>query len=209
MQDLLRGIAWLGHASFRISNGTVIYIDPWKLAGGPQADVILITHNHHDHLSPEDIARIAGPETRIVCPPVCVGELPGRNVRAVQPGDDVQLGDVSVHVVAAYNTDKPNHPHSAGHVGYVITTAGRSIYHAGDTDVIPEMKAIECDVALLPMGGTYTMNAEQAAEAAAMIHPQIVVPMHWGRLVGSEEDVRRLEALMPEGVQLAVMEAEA
>ena len=208
MEAMLQGLTWLGHASFRVVGEKIVYIDPWQLTGGPQADLILVTHAHHDHLSVEDIDRISGPDTEILCPPDCVAQLPGRKVRAVRPGDALVVAGIPVQVVPAYNTDKPNHPRSAGHVGYIIEIGGRRIYHAGDTDLIPEMTGIVCDVALLPMGGTYTMNADQAAAAASAIHPQVVVPMHWGRLVGTEKDVERLMRLMPAAVRLVVMTAE-
>ncbi len=208
MDRLLQGLTWLGHASFRIVAESVVYIDPWKLSGGPQADLILVTHGHHDHLSVDDIALISGPETTVLCPPDCIAELRASRAQAVRPGDALQVGNVKVQVVPAYNTDKPNHPRSAGHVGYIVEIDGRRIYHAGDTDLIPEMAGVVCDIALLPMGGTYTMNAEQAAQAAERIGPQIVVPMHWGRLVGTEKDVERLSRLMPKGVRLVVMTAE-
>jgi L-ascorbate metabolism protein UlaG (beta-lactamase superfamily) len=209
MNDLLRGVSWLGHASFRIVDGATVYIDPWQLDGGPQADVILVTHGHHDHLSPSDIALIAGPQTQIVGPAAAMDEISDHSVHVVRPGDKLRLGEVTIQVVPAYNTDKPNHPQSAGHVGYIVDIGGRLLYHAGDTDVIPEMQGIVCDVALLPMGGKYTMDAAQAAEAAALIKPRIVVPMHWGRIIGSREDVQRMEAQMPEGVQLVVLEPES
>jgi L-ascorbate metabolism protein UlaG (beta-lactamase superfamily) len=110
--------------------------------------------------------------------------------------------------VPSYNTNKPNHPQSAGNVGYIVEAQGRRIYHAGDTDLISEMASIRCDVALLPMGGKYTMNAEEAAEAAGRMTTKVVVPMHWGDIVGTAEDVERLRKLMPAGVELAVLKPE-
>jgi L-ascorbate metabolism protein UlaG (beta-lactamase superfamily) len=204
-KELVQGIEWLGHASFRILDGQVIYIDPWQLEGGVAADVILVTHGHRDHLSPEDIAKISTPDTVLVCCASCADELQG-NVHAVQPGDTVEIGGMRVEVVPAYNTDKPNHPQEAGHVGYVLEIEGRRIYHAGDTDLIAEMDEIQCDVALLPMGGTYTMDAAQAAEAVRRIGPQVAIPMHWGRVVGSESDVERFRELAPESVEVVVLE---
>jgi L-ascorbate metabolism protein UlaG (beta-lactamase superfamily) len=185
----------------------VIYLDPWKLAHVKPADLILITHGHRDHLSPDDIARISQPNTVIVCPPSCAGQLIG-DVRAIQPGESLQVGDARIEAVPSYNTNKPNHPQSAGNVGYIVEAQGRRIYHAGDTDLISEMASIRCDVALLPMGGKYTMNAEEAAEAAGRMTTKVVVPMHWGDIVGTAEDVERLRKLMPAGVELAVLKPE-
>lgn len=204
---MLKGIHWLGHASFRIEDGVVLYIDPWKLAQALPADIILITHGHHDHLSKEDIARISKPGTVIVAPGACRGQLKG-DVRAVKPGDSLQIGEVSVEAVPSYNTNKPNHPRSANNVGYIVSVGGRRIYHAGDTDLIPEMSSIRCDVALLPIGGAYTMNAEEAAEAAKRIAPSVVVPMHWGDIVGSAADVERLKKRIGPGIEVAALKPE-
>ena len=202
---MLENIHWLGHASFYLQGSATIYIDPWKLGDGlPLADIILVSHGHRDHLSPDDIAKIRQSSTVIVAAASCADQISGE-VRAVKPGDALTIGDVKIEVVHAYNTDKPNHPRSAGNVGFVVEMDGSRTYHAGDTDVIPEMADISCDIALLPMGGTYTMNAEQAAEAASIIGPSVVVPMHWGDIVGSEDDVKRLRSLLPEGMQLAVL----
>lgn len=210
---LLGGIHWLGHASFRIvAEEMVIYIDPWKLEPGPKADLILITHGHRDHLSVDDIAVIARPDTVIVCAKPYSGQL-GGDVRPITAGETLLVGEATITAVPSYNTDKPNHLKSAGNVGYVLGIGGRRIYHAGDTDLIPEMADLDCEVALLPMGGTYTMNAEEAAQAAARIKPKIVVPMHWGGIVGTRQDVERFEQrvqkLTDSSVQVVVMQVEA
>ena len=205
MEELLQGIEWLGHASFRICGEKVIYIDPWQISGGPSADVILVTHGHRDHLSLEDIAKIRTPETAVVCAACCADELQGE-VHAVKAGDVVEVAGLRIEVAPAYNINKPNHPMEAGHVGYIIEAEGRRVYHAGDTDLIPEMDEIRCDVALLPMGGTYTMDAQEAAEALKRIGPKVAIPMHWGRIVGKANDAQRFGELAPASVEVVVLE---
>lgn len=204
---MLEGIHWLGHASVRIDDDVVIYIDPWKITDEKPADLILVTHGHHDHLSLEDIDRLSTPETVIVCPASCAEDLSG-DVHTISVGDSLQVGEVSIEAVPSYNTDKPNHPRVAGNVGYIVEVGGRRIYHAGDTDLIPEMDDIRCDVALLPAGGTYTMDADEAAQALSHIEAHVAVPIHWGEIVGSEEDAQRFKDQAPEEVEVVILEGE-
>ncbi len=181
-------IRWLGHATFRIEGSqTTVYIDPWKLADPKPADVICITHSHFDHLSEEDVQKIRKPSTVIIGPPDCKASF-GDAFKSIAPGQSVEVGDVKVEAVPAYNTDKEFHPKKNAWVGYIITIDGVRVYHAGDSDVIPEMSKVCADVALLPVGGTYTMTAAQAGEATSKINPRVAVPMHWGDIVGSEKD---------------------
>ena len=188
MTDLLNGITWLGHDSFRIAvPGAVVYIDPWKLDKADKADLILITHEHHDHFSPDDLDKLRKPETVVVTIQAVAAELRG-DVRVVKPGDQLEVKGITVAAVPAYNRAKQFHPKSAGHVGFVVSIGGRRIYHAGDTDVIPEMDQVQADVALLPVGGKYTMTAAEAAEAANRIKPKVAVPMHWGDIIGTRAD---------------------
>jgi L-ascorbate metabolism protein UlaG (beta-lactamase superfamily) len=194
MDKLLEGITWLGHASFKIKAAEgVIYIDPWKLKSDEPADLILITHDHHDHLSPDDVAKISKPGTVVVTIAAAAAKLKG-DVRVVKPGDKLTVKGVAIEVVPAYNPKKQFHPRAQGHVGYVLTMGGRRIYHAGDTDVIPEMAHIKTDVALLPAGGKFTMDAHEAAQAANLIQPKLAVPMHWGDLIGSQADADTFRA---------------
>ena len=196
-------IHWLGHASFRIDGkGAVVYIDPWKIAGGPRADVVLVTHEHFDHCSPEDVQKVAGEGTVIVAPEPCRPALEGAGakLRTVAPGDAIEVGGVKVRAVAAYNTEPDRqgfHPRDPQipRVGYVVDVDGASVYHTGDTDVIPEMEGIAPDIALVPVGGTYTMGAAQAAEAARLMGAAAVVPMHWGDIVGERRDAERFAEL--------------
>lgn len=205
-------IHWLGHDSFRIDgDGIVIYIDPYKIKDGPKPDLILITHDHKDHASPEDVAKIQHSETTIVTASAAAAKFQGR-IQTVKPGDKLNIKGISIEAVPAYNTNKfrspgvPFHPQESGYVGYILTVNGIRIYHAGDTDAIPEMKSVHCDVALLPVSGIYVMTAEEAATAAAMIHTKIVIPMHVGKGIGSLEDAERLKTISSVPVTILPME---
>jgi L-ascorbate metabolism protein UlaG (beta-lactamase superfamily) len=179
---------WLGHAAFMLEGaGVTVYIDPYELQGQlPKADIILVTHSHHDHLSLDDIREIAKAETVLVAPPDCTG-WKGKTI-SLKAGQSTQLGEVKIEAVPAYNVGKQFHPKERGWVGYIITLEGKRFYHAGDTDLIPEMSQIHADVAFLPVGGKYTMDATEAAKAANTIKPELAVPMHWGTIVGSQSD---------------------
>jgi L-ascorbate metabolism protein UlaG (beta-lactamase superfamily) len=207
IRRLLRGVMWLGHASFLIQDQRTVYIDPYDLPTGlPPADLVLITHDHSDHLSPKDIQKIIGDSTIVVSIEAVKDRLPEavRYFRAVRPGDTLTIQDMEIDIFPAYNVDKKFHPKKAGYVGFVIHTGGRAVYHAGDTDLIPEMKKVKTDVALLPVGGKFTMDAIQAAEAAQLIKPKVAVPMHWGKIVGSEEDAKVFETKA--GVPVVILE---
>jgi L-ascorbate metabolism protein UlaG (beta-lactamase superfamily) len=198
-KKLTAGIHWLGHDSFRIDGeGVVIYLDPYQLKGGPKADLILITHDHQDHASPIDVARIQKPETVIVTTAKAAEKFKGE-IKTVKPGDELTVKGVAIQAVPAYNVNKfrspgvPFHPREVGNVGFVITVKGVRIYHTGDSDFIPEMKGLAPDVALLPVSGTYVMTAEEAVEAAAAIKPKVAVPMHVGAGIGSLADAQRFQ----------------
>jgi L-ascorbate metabolism protein UlaG (beta-lactamase superfamily) len=199
---LLQNLHWLGHDSFRLDGPPVIYFDPWKLSpGGPVADLVLVSHDHGDHCSPNDVKMISDPKTVVIANPTAAAKLPG--ARVMRPGEKITVGDVTVEAVPAYNTSKfrspgnPFHPKKAEHNGYIVTVAGERLYHAGDTDHIPEMSAVKCDVALLPVSGTYVMTADEAAAAAQTIKPRVAVPMHYGDpdVVGVRTDAEHFKKL--------------
>jgi L-ascorbate metabolism protein UlaG (beta-lactamase superfamily) len=190
-------IHWLGHASFRIEDGaTQIYIDPWKVpANSPKADVIFITHAHYDHFSVEDIARIRKDTTAFLATKDVAHQIKG-TVIAVTAGEIYNVGELKVRTVPAYNLKKQFHPKQSNWVGYIISlSTEQKIYHSGDCDFMPEMKSVVTDYALLPIGGTYTMSAKEAAEAANAFKPRAVIPMHWGDIVGGPADLEEFRRL--------------
>jgi L-ascorbate metabolism protein UlaG (beta-lactamase superfamily) len=181
---ILEHLHWLGHASFRLDGPQAVYFDPVDIGSEPPpADIILISHDHQDHLSIGDLKKISGPDTIIITIPSIATSLEGSGVtyaevRAAQPGEQMTVGDVEIETVPAYNIGKSYHPKEARYLGFIVTLGGERLYFAGDTDHIPEMADIDCDVALLPVGGTYTMDIEEAAQATADIGPKVAVPMH-------------------------------
>lgn len=201
---MVENIFWLGHDSFRLKGEKVVYIDPWKLApNAEKADIVLVTHEHRDHFSPDDIVKISKPDTIIVAPQ-SVAAKSNLKIQVVKPGDKVTVSGIPIEVVPAYNPNKQFHPKSAGHVGYIVTLGGKRIYHAGDTDVIPEMAQIQCDIALLPVSGKYVMTAREAVEAAHTIRPALAIPMHWGdeTVVGTRADAEEFKRLTQVPVEI-------
>jgi L-ascorbate metabolism protein UlaG (beta-lactamase superfamily) len=196
---------WLGHDCFRIDGPPVVYVDPYQLSDGlPPADLILITHDHFDHLSPADVAKLHQASTVVVAPKEVVGKL-SVPITAIAAGESKTAAGIKVKAVPAYNTNKTFHPKEDGKVGFIFTVSGVTYYHAGDTDVIPEMTGLAPDVALLPVSGTYVMTAQEAAKAARAIKPKVAVPMHYGAIVGSEEDAKKFAKLLEgSGIQVVI-----
>jgi L-ascorbate metabolism protein UlaG (beta-lactamase superfamily) len=193
MSELTKQIHWLGHAAVKITGEKTIYVDPFEISGGEPADLILITHDHYDHLSPKDVAKIRTETTVVVVPSGCRGKLSGK-VELISSGEKKVFAEIAVEAVPAYNIGKDFHPRPKGGLGYVVTVNGIRIYQAGDTDRIPEMKSLRnIDVAILPVGGTYTMNPREAAEAAADIRPKVAIPIHYGKIVGSTKDAETFQ----------------
>lgn len=198
----------LNHAAFKLKEDKIIYIDVFKIP--PQrekADIVLITHEHFDHLSLEDMKKVVTEKTAVVCAQQCEAEvkrLNAKNVKVLFPGDTCTKGEIIITATESYNTNKfraPGvvfHPKEDRKLGYIIQLDKTRIYHAGDTDVINEMKTFgRIDVALLPVSGTYVMTPEEAAQAAEIIKPKIAVPMHWGSIVGTRADAEKFKGMAP------------
>ncbi len=199
-------ITWLGHDSMKIKgDGKVVYIDPWKLKDAEPADIVLVTHEHYDHCSPADVEKVSKMEgTTVVATADSARKLKG-DVMVVKPGDTVEVDGVTIEVVPAYNTNKSFHPKNSNWVGFIVTMGGKSIYHAGDTDYIPEMDGFKVDVALVPVSGTYVMDAEEAAEAVNRMKPRIAVPMHYGDIVGTEADAEKFKSLVSSDIEVKIL----
>ncbi len=213
MENMLKNLHWLGHDSFRLDASKIVYFDPWKLpSDSPKADIILVSHEHYDHFSPEDIKLISSKDTVIVCDKAVAkqsrGKVSCREVKILACADAVEIDGIKVKAVPSYNIGKSFHTKESGKLGYLVTIDGVTLYHAGDTDFIPEMKGYSCDIALLPVSGTYVMTADEAAEAALAIKPKIAIPMHWGDIVGSVDDARRFKKLLEGKIEVRILKGE-
>ncbi len=188
--EIMESIFWLGHDGFMIkADDKIVAIDPYQVGAVEPADILLITHAHYDHCSPEDVDKLQTDSTVIVTEPESAKQLSG-DIRIMKPGDAIDVKGTKIEAVAAYNTNKKFHPKKKNWLGFIVTLGGSRIYHAGDTDLIEEMADLQVDIALLPVSGTYVMTAEEAVEAAKLIKPAVAIPMHYDSLVGSEEDAQ-------------------
>ena len=196
------------HSSIRIEAGElVLYVDPFQLKQAPQdADLVFFTHDHFDHLSPPDVERVSKPETVFVAPAsaeaAAGAAAAGRPLVLVEPGGAYSASGLAFEAVPAYNPAKPFHPKQRRWVGYLLQAGGLRIYVAGDTDATGEAAALRCDVALLPIGGKYTMDPPQAAGLANAIRPAVVIPTHFGAVAGSAEDGERFAALVDPAIRV-------
>lgn len=204
---MLENINVLIHSSIRITGQKKIYIDPFKIDEYYcDADFIFITHDHYDHYSEGDIDKVRKSDTVYVVPSMLSTKLlkrgvPDTNIVPVEPNRIYNVDEFKFETIPAYNIGKPFHPKENGWVGYIIETNGLSYYIAGDTDITDESKKVKCDIALLPVGGTYTMNASEAAELANIIKPKVAVPIHYGDIVGSNDDAEMFKYLLNAGIE--------
>ena len=192
---MIERFTWFKQSAYRWDgDGATVYIDPWGVPeGAPEADVIFITHAHDDHFLPEEIQRLTGKATQIVAPRDIAAELSGK-VQPVSPGDTVEAGGIKGQAVPAYNIAEERlemHPKENGWVGYLLQLGDTTYYHAGDTDHLTDLETISPQVAFVPVGGTFTMNASEAAGLVRIMSPQLAVPMHYGFVVGSPSDAER------------------
>lgn len=202
-------LRWLGHDGFQLSNGTTaLYVDPFKVGEGKKADYILITHEHYDHFDPDSIGQIRNINTVIIGPESVTTQLDEMAI-AMEPGEQYEVPTLTVRAVAAYNTNKKFHPKEEQKLGFIIEIDGVRIYHAGDTDLIPEMGELgPIDLALVPVSGTYVMTADEAAEAVKLIKPKVTIPMHYGAIVGSPADAKRFAELAKGLTEVVILEQE-
>lgn len=204
--NALEHINWLGHSGFSVTaGGKIIFIDPYEIGDCGKADIILITHSHYDHCSVQDINKIKTPSTVFVTEKESAAILSG-DVRVVKPGDKISVSGIEIEAVPAYNINKNFHPKINNWLGFILTIGNNKIYHAGDTDLIPEMDSFTADIALLPVSGTYVMTADEAVEAAKLIKPKIAVPMHYDAIVGSKNDAMKFKNSLEGFCEVAIME---
>lgn len=208
-------IEWLGHSCFKIKgDGKVIYIDPYNLSGEyEKADVILITHSHYDHCSAKDLSKVVKKETTIIMSADCFSVITRLQeevkTRILTPGKAVSSDKIKVVAVPSHNNNKRFHPIEEEWNGYILEIAGIKIYHAGDTDFLSNMQNLnsKIDIALLPVGGEVTMNADEAASAAFVIQPKLAIPMHYGTVVGKDSDALRFVQLCQgKGIDARILE---
>lgn len=191
---MLENIEVLYHSSIRINKEKTIYIDPFKIDRNyNDADIVFITHDHYDHYFEEDIDKVINENTTIIIPEELLTKLLRKGINknaiiTVEPNKNYMVQGIKFETISAYNTNKTFHPKENGWVGYIIIINGIRYYIAGDTDITEENKQVKCDVAFVPVGGTYTMDFKEAASLINEIKPKIAIPIHYGSIVGTEQD---------------------
>ena len=208
---MLDNIEVICHSSIKINKGIIIYFDPFKIEKNyNDADIIFITHDHYDHYSEEDIDKVIKNNTIIVSPVDLLEKLLNKglkkeNIISVKPYEDYNIRNLKFSTIPAYNTNKQFHPRKNNWVGYLIELEGITYYIAGDTDITEDNKKIKCDVAFVPIGGTFTMNYQEASELINTIKPKIVVPIHYGSIVGTKEDAINFKKLINPKIECKIL----
>lgn len=208
---MIKNVEVLYHSSIKINDEKVIYIDPFKIENGySDADIIFITHDHYDHFSKEDIKIIKKNRTTIIAPKGIKEKILSIGFKddyiiTVEPGKVYNVDGLTFETIPAYNNNKPFHPKEKGWVGYIIEIRGTRYYIAGDTDKTEENSKVECDVALVPVGGTYTMDAKEAAELINEIKPKIAIPIHYGSIVGTKQDALKFIEMLNKEIKGCIL----
>ncbi|MEM0333357.1 MAG: MBL fold metallo-hydrolase [Candidatus Aenigmatarchaeota archaeon] len=222
MEILGINIYWLGHACFKVEGRVTVYIDPFqiKFPKEKDGDIVLITHDHFDHCSIDDIKKIIHPQTVIIAAKMCKGKIDNlkgsvNTIMYFEPGDSINVNDVIIKAVPSYNVNKfrsPGqvfHPKDSKYLGFIIDINGIKVYHAGDTDLIQEMSEFgRIDVAILPVSGVYVMTVEEAVEAVKILKPKFAIPMHYGSIVGSEKDAEKFKSLASQFTRVEILKKE-
>lgn len=208
---MLENISIIHHSSIKFSDNIKIYFDPYEInKNNNNADIIFITHNHYDHYSENDIKKIYNANTKFIIPKDLEKELLNlgikkENIVTVAPNNNYNVLDISFKTIPAYNINKPFHPKENNWIGYLINYNNFTYYIAGDTDITEDNKLIKCDVAFLPIGGKYTMNYKEAAELTNIIKPKIVVPIHYGLIIGTTEDAIEFAKLINKDITCKIL----
>ena len=208
---MLESIEVLCHSSIKLNTEKIIYFDPFRINENyHDADIIFITHDHYDHYSEEDIDKVEKTGTVIVAPEDLLAKLLKKgfqkeNIITVKPNESYTVKNIKFTTIPAYNINKQFHPKENKWVGYLIEIDGSSYYIAGDTDITEENQKIKCDVAFVPVGGTYTMNYKEAAELINIIQPKVAVPIHYGSIVGTEQDAANFSKLVSPEIKVEIL----
>lgn len=208
---MLENIKVLCHSSIKFEKGKVIYFDPYKIIENyNDADVVFITHSHYDHFSEEDILKVKKETTKIVVPEDLYNRslelgFSEENIIVVKPNEEYEVIGINFKTIPAYNLNKNFHPKANNWVGYIITLDNVVYYIAGDTDITEENKKVKCDVAFVPIGGTYTMTAKEAASLVNEINPKIAVPIHYGLIVGTKEDAEIFKDSLDDNIECNIL----
>ena len=207
----MENVIVLCHNCIKICAEKIIYTDPFKLTKSyNDADIIFITHSHYDHFSPEDIEKVRKRDTSIVITDDLIDKakeigFDDSKIIIVEPNKNYIVEGIEFNTIPAYNTNKQFHPKENNWCGYNIDINGKKYYIAGDTDIIDEAKNVKCDIAFVPVGGTYTMTATEAASLVNIIKPQIAVPVHYGSIVGTKEDAEKFKNLLDNDIKCKIL----